>query len=264
MLRVTAMAVMLTVAGCTAAFGQQFRIIPREKLDSLANPVAAADSPLRFAQTKIDAGTIGEDDAPSEYRFTWHNDGREPLVITEVRTGCGCAVAKYDRKPVMPDGEGTITVTYHPKGHPGYFLRKIVVYTQGGNQPSAVLELSGNVTPSARPTHEYPHAMGALRLKQTEVRMDAAQRTVERIAVMNAGDTPLRITADSRLLPECLTVRCLPETIPAGGFADIEIAFEPQKVNGMMPRQIPVIIEGVQLAPSKRTIYVRFDNDIER
>ena len=43
---------------------------------------------------------------------------------------CGCAAATYGRQPVRAGGEGTVTVTYHPKGHPGSFDRRIFVYTQ--------------------------------------------------------------------------------------------------------------------------------------
>lgn len=248
-------AVMLAVP----ASGQPFRIVPREKLDSLANPVAAADSPMRFERTKIDAGTIGEDDAPSKYTFLWHNDGDEPLVVTEVRTGCGCAVAEYDRRPVKAGEDGAITVTYHPKGHPGYFLRKISVYTQRSKMPSAVLELSGRVVPSVRPVHNYPHAMGSLLLKQMQVRIDRSQRSIESIEVLNGGDEPLQITVESRLLPEYVTVKCLPERLEAGATGDIEISFDPSKVRGALPDRVPVILNGVNLPPSRRTIYVNFE-----
>lgn len=262
MLRRATIAMLLAAMTAIApASAQQFKIIPREKLDSLANPVAAADSPMRFERSAIDAGTINEDDAPSRYRFHWHNDGSEPLVVTEVRTGCGCAAADYDRRAVGPGEEGVITITYHPKGHPGRFRRKITVHTQSTGRPAAVLELTGEVIPSVLPTHNYPHVMGSLRLKRTEVAMESTERrVVESIEVLNAGEKPLRITADSRLLPEYLAVRSNPETIEAGMRADIEISFDPTKVRARIPERIPVILEGTDdLPPSRRTIYVNFN-----
>lgn len=241
------------------AFGQSIRTISKEVLDSLANPVAMADSPMRFEQTKTDIGTIGEDDAPSTYEFHWHNDGREPLVITEVKTGCGCAVAGYDRRPVKSGEEGVISITYHPKGHAGFFNRKIQVFTQLSSKPSAVLELSGRVSPSARPVHNYPHAIGELRLKQMQVRMDGSQRCVESIEVLNAGDKPLHVAAERKLLPDYLNVECRPATIAAAETADIEISFDPTRVKGHLPERVPVILDGSELPPSRRTIYVIFE-----
>lgn len=250
--------------GVNPILGQSFRIIPKERLDSIANPVAASDSPMRFEQTRIDAGTISEDDAPSQYRFVWHNEGSEPLVITEVRTGCGCAVATYDHRPVKSGEKGTITVTYNPKGHPGRFQRKIVVSTQL-LKASAVLELTGDVIPSSRPVHDYHNAIGSLRLKQLEVRMSGRDRAIESIEVMNAGEKPMRIEADAQMLPQYLRVVCVPETIEAGARADIEIHFDPSKVKGTIPRQIPVILNGIgNLPPSRRTIHINFEQETER
>lgn len=243
----------------TPAFGQSFRIIPKAALDSLAHPVAASDSPMRFEQTTIHAGTLNEEDAPATYTFDWTNVGDEPVVITEVRTGCGCVKAMYDFDPVKPGAAGTIAVTYYPKGHPGNFQRKIQVYTQAGKLPAALLTLTGTVTPSAVPVHDYPHAMGPLRLKQKSVRIPATTRSIERIEMLNAGEAPLRLTVRGELLPDCLTVRFDPATIPAGTTADLEIGFDPEKVRNPLPKRLPILVEGLALPPGQRTIYVDFE-----
>ena len=260
MLRCALVWILLT--GGTAAFGQSFRIIPREVLDSLAHPVAETDSPVHFEVDRIDLGTIDEEDAPKSVRFCWRNVGNVPVVITRVQTGCGCAVATYDRRPVQPEGEGTITITYHPKGHPGPFERKILVYAQPAEAGiAAVLTLTGQVTPSAKPTHDYPYAMGALRLKQQQVRMRGTVRSVERIEVLNAGEAPLHVTADRRLLPDCITVRCEPETLEAGAVGDIEIGFDPERLRTALPKRVPIVLEGIALPPSRRTLYLQFDEE---
>ena len=242
-------------------FGQEYRILPREQLDSVANPVAAADSPMRFECTRIDVGTIGEEDAPSEYRYRWRNAGEEPVVITAVQTGCGCAVARYDKRPVNPGETATIAVVFHPKGHPGWFSRKIAVYTQQARRPQAVLELTGRVEPAQMPVHAYRYAFGPLRLKQTQVRLDAARRGAERIEVLNAGDRALRIAADTAVLPRYLRVVCDPEVIPPGAKADIEIGFDPAEVEAELPEQIPVLLNGIALPPEQRTVTVRFGEE---
>lgn len=65
-----------------------------------------------------------------------------------------------------------MTVTYHPKGHPGSFDRRIFVYTQlSDKMPTAILHLTGTVIASERTDGDYPYAMGALRLKQQSVRL---------------------------------------------------------------------------------------------
>lgn len=237
----------------------QERPVSKALLDSIANPATAkgADA-MRFEKAHIDAGRIGEDDAPSEYIYRWHNEGDKPLVISRVQTTCGCASPSYGKEPVRPGGEGSVTITYHPKGHPGSFQRKIFVFTQlSDKQPTAVLELTGHVSGSIMPTGDYPYAMGGLLLKQQRVRISGNRLQTERIECLNASGKPLRIRADDRLLPAYVAFACDPQTIQPGKTADLVIRFDPAKAPEALPTQIPILLEGVDLPPSQRTIRIR-------
>ncbi len=237
----------------------QMRVISEELLDSLNNPpTVTSGSVMYFYEKHIDTGRIGEDDAPSSYTFRWRNVGNRPLVVTRVQTTCGCTVAEHDRQPVQQGGSGTVRVTYHPKGHPGSFQRKIFVYTQLSDKlPTAVLELTGQVEPSVMPTSAYPYAMGDLLLKQQSVRIGGQRLQTERIECLNAGSKPLRITADSHFLPSYIAFECEPATFGPGTTADLVIRFDPAKAPETLPEQVPVILEGVDAPPSRRTIRVR-------
>ena len=250
----------LGLPGALPLAAQPYRIIPRSQLDSLAHPAVAADAPLRFEALRIDIGTVSEDDTPSAHVFRWTNTGGEPLGLLEVSTGCNCLTAAFDRTPVPPGETGTVTLQWHPKGHPGPFQRKALVYAASDSRPVAVLELSGVVTPSLRPTHDYPQVLGPLRLKRTQVRMSGTERCIERIEVMNAGDRPLRLSADERLLPDGIVLECLPETLPAGETGDIEIRFDPARMKRPLPERLPLLLRG--LPPGQNMIYVVF-NDLE-
>lgn len=231
----------------------------RERLDSLLHPATApGGSAMRFDRTQIDAGRIGEDDTPPSYTYRWRNAGDRPLVITRIRTTCGCAVPSWSREPVRPGGEGTVTVTYRPKRHPGSFQRKIFVFTQLSDKlPTAVLELTGHVTPSVLPTADYPYGMGPLLLKQVTIGIGGRQLQSERIECLNAGDEPLRITADRRLLPAWLRFETEPAVIEPGKTGDLVIRFDPGQAPRQLPAQQPVILEGLDLTPGQRTIRIR-------
>lgn len=243
----------------TPLYGQ-FRIIPRERLDSLAHPATAEGcEAMTFERTKIDAGTLGEDDAPSTYAFRWRNTGESPLVVTRVQTTCGCAAAAYDKRPVLTNGTGEIKVTYRPKGHPGSFVRKIYVFTQLSDvQPTAILVLSGHVTPSVLPTADYPYGAGALLLRRQEVRIAGKCVQTERIECLNAGDKPLHVTVDYRLLPGYIAFSCEPEVLEPGAAGDLVIRFNPTSAPEQLPRQLPLLLEGVGTPPGQRTIRIRF------
>ena len=251
----------LCAAPAAAPLRAQVPPVPQALRDSVANPPKAQGSgAMRFLETHIDAGRIGEDDLPPSYTFRWTNDGDAPLVITRVETTCGCAVPSFDRQPVLRGGEGSVTVTYHPKRHPGNFHRRIFVFTQlSAQRPTAILDLTGHVTPSsALPAADYPYAMNGLRLKQREVRMDGTQRRTERIACLNAGRQPLRISADSLLLPPYVRFECEAATLEPGATCDLIFRFDPAKAPERLPEQVPVILRGLGLPPVQSTVRILF------
>lgn len=150
--------VVTAIVAATPARGQ-FRIIPRERLDSLAHPAMANGAhAMRFDRIRIETGPIGEDDGPKSYDFEWQNVGNKPLVITRVTTTCGCAAPSWDKQPVKPGEKARITVTYHPKGHPGSFVRKIFLFTQlAENAPRPFS--NSQVRSFLRPAHPTPIPM---------------------------------------------------------------------------------------------------------
>ena len=235
----------------------QFHIVPRERLDSMAQPALAHGAQaMRFDRTRIETGAIGEDDGPQRFVFTWRNTGDKPLVITRVKTTCGCAVPTCGKRPVKPGETDSVTVTYHPKGHPGRFVRKIFIFTQlAENAPTAILELAGEVIPSARPTYAYPHARGNLLLKQEEIRFDATERQVETIECLNGGNDTLRVRIDTRILPPCVRARFAPEALPPGGVGELTVRFDPAA--GKAPGCIPLFLRGLGLQPGQSTVMVR-------
>ena len=252
-----------TVLLTAAPVQGQIRTVSRALLDSLANPgLAPGSKAMAFERTRIDTGEIDEDGGPKSYTFQWRNTGDEPLVITHVKSTCGCAVATYDRQPVNPGQDGNVVVTYHPKGHPGHFLRKIFLFTQlAANAPTAILELSGQVIPSTRPTYAYPYAKGSLLFKQQEIHFDGTELRTERIECLNAGDATLRVKVDKQLLPPCIEAEFLPEELKAGELGELTVRFEPSA--GRAPQRVPLILQGLGLSPGQSSITIRIqpDND---
>lgn len=235
-------AALMLVAGVPAQ--AQWHTVSRSRLDSLANPpMAEGREAMAFERTTVTAEPIEENGGAKSYTFSWRNEGRTPLVITRVRSTCGCAVAAYDREPVAAGAKGTVTVTYHPKGHPGAFRQRIFLYTQlDDTRPTAILTLAGEVIPSTRPTYAYPHAKGSLLLKHDEVAFAASRRGVESIECLNGGDDTLHISVDTLLLPPCVRAEFVPAVLAPGGVGELTVRFDPSA--GRAPRHLPVMLRG--------------------
>lgn len=74
-----------------------------------------------------------------DHTFRLENHSSRPVSIREVRTDCGCLVAKDHVKEVAAGGSADLTVTISVFGPPGPFRKSIVVREEGG--PDAVLTL---------------------------------------------------------------------------------------------------------------------------
>jgi hypothetical protein len=76
-----------------------------------------------------DFGDIEQDvDVVHEFRFV--NETEEPLLIDNVRMGCGCTTSDWSAVPVAPDSTGVLKVTYDARND-GYFRKYVKVYFNG-------------------------------------------------------------------------------------------------------------------------------------
>lgn len=85
-------------------------------------------------------------------RFSWKeeqereirifNTGKIPLVINEVITSCGCTTVDYTKKPVHPDEDVVLKISYKAE-HPEYFDKILTVYCNAENAPFK-LRVTGN------------------------------------------------------------------------------------------------------------------------
>lgn len=260
------MALCATVAVATAE--AQIRLIPQSKIDSVRS-VATTDVGMRFESgTTVDFGEIAEDGGLWRGSVEWQNGSDKTLTITRVTTSCGCLSAKYDRATVAVGERGELRLTYDPRGHAGEVAQRIFVYTdRSDGRPAAVLTVRGRVRAAADPSGNYPHARGALLLRQTWVRFSGEGEQTERIACMNSGTKPLKITVDTLLTSRELTVRTEPEVLESGAVGDLVITYtptakQPAKQSSALRVWRPrLFLSGVNVAPRERAIEVFMASD---
>lgn len=249
------LAVSIILLAGTPAFSQ-LRILPREKIESVANPRLSRDSAaLTFDTRHIVAEPMNEDDAPKTFVYRFTNAGKEPLVIKRLVSSCSCAAAVAVKTEIGPGESSQIRVTYNPKGHPGRFERKIFVYTEGEDDPAAILRLSVDVSNGTDMSREWPVQMGPIRLRRQEVTFAEGVKAAEKMRFVNLSGKPLTLSCEEAFLPECLSFRTDPVTVPAGEEGQIVISYDPS-VSGSR-ETMKVILKGLGLPPSKATISVR-------
>ncbi len=60
------------------------------------------------------------------------NSGTEPLVITSVRSSCGCTAVEYEKRPIGVGERGDFSFRFDSRGMWGTQLKLVEVESSGG------------------------------------------------------------------------------------------------------------------------------------
>jgi hypothetical protein len=92
---------------------------------------------IDVAETKFDFGTINEGD---KVRHTWivKNIGKEPLVISNVQTSCGCTAPSFNKEPILPGKEGEVTLEFNSAGKEGAVQKNALIIANADNSPFSI------------------------------------------------------------------------------------------------------------------------------
>ncbi|WP_299368166.1 DUF1573 domain-containing protein [Winogradskyella sp.] len=97
---------------------------------------------IEFKTTVIDYGTIEKgSDGVRTFEFT--NTGNAPLVISNVKSTCGCTVPKKPEGPIMPGETGEIEVKYDTNRV--NYIRKTITVTSNAETEMVALKIKGRV-----------------------------------------------------------------------------------------------------------------------
>lgn len=93
----------------------------------------ADDQDLVFNHTTHNCGTLLQH-APCEFKFEYKNLGKEPVIIIDVSKSCNCMDVSWEKRPILPNESGYITVKYDTS-HEGFFSKILFVCLNGKRAP---------------------------------------------------------------------------------------------------------------------------------
>ena len=118
-----------------------FSINAQEKI--VTEPIQDVNAPaFEFETEVIDYGKI-DLNANGVRVFKFTNVGKSPLVISFIKSSCGCTVPKKPTEPIMPGETGEIEVVY-ATNRPGGFSKTITV-NSNASEPVKQLRIKGIV-----------------------------------------------------------------------------------------------------------------------
>ncbi len=121
---------------------------PKAKVVETANtaapekdqPTAKEDkafAAFSFEETEHYFGEIKQGDIV-KHTFNFTNIGDAPLLITDIKTTCGCTTPNYTREPVAPGESGEIEVQFNSAGKSGLQNKVITIYANTKQQRETI------------------------------------------------------------------------------------------------------------------------------
>jgi hypothetical protein len=96
-------------------------------------PLDPSNGPIiTFAEDRYDFGEI-EQGAVVEHVFTFENTGNVPLVLTDVKTTCGCTAPEWPREPIAPGASAELKVRFNSRGKIGVQNKTVTIYSNAQN-----------------------------------------------------------------------------------------------------------------------------------
>jgi hypothetical protein len=121
---------------------------PTQNPDNPNGPV------IQFPSLVHDYGTL-QKGADGNCEFTFTNTGKEPLVLSNVTTSCGCTVPSWNKEPILPGKTGVIKVNYTKTNIVGTISKQITVMSNAKNG-TIILSIKGQVVDTPSTTPEKP------------------------------------------------------------------------------------------------------------
>jgi hypothetical protein len=100
---------------------------------------------IEFKSDTVDYGTTTKEADNGLRTFEFTNTGDAPLIITDVKSTCGCTVPTKPKDPIAPGKTGKIDVKYNM--NPGPIRKTVTVQSNAVNVPggTVALKLKGEV-----------------------------------------------------------------------------------------------------------------------
>ncbi|MBT8256736.1 MAG: DUF1573 domain-containing protein [Bacteroidia bacterium] len=109
---------------------------------ALISFAANAQAKINFKVETIDYGKIEKgSDGVRSFEFT--NTGDAPLIISDVKSSCGCTVPEKPKDPVAPGASSVIKVKYDTN-RVGPIRKTVTVYSNA-TEPIKALKIKGEV-----------------------------------------------------------------------------------------------------------------------
>ena len=190
---------------------------------------------IRFDKKVHDFGDVMIAEGPVSCIFTFTNIGKDPSVIHNVISSCGCTTPEWTREPVRPGATGTIQATFSNDQGPYPFDKTLTVYVGVGRSSldrPVVLRLRGVSHEKKKDLDElFTVKIGSLGLRKTEVSIGYIDQGVVKSDQMQIANlSKSELTVETATVSPGLSVTVTPNPIPARSMARLSYSVNPAEM----------------------------------
>ena len=170
---------------------------------------------------------------PITAHFNIKNKASRKVIITDVKTSCGCTTAIAAEHEIGGGKESVIDATYDAK-QLGHFQKEIWIYEEGQNKPLELTLRGVVVTEIKDYSGSYPYTIGNIRTDRHTVEFDDVSRgtsPTQTIHILNTtGETIQPVIMH---LPEYMTAEVSPTRIAPDQGGEIRITLDTDKIRNL-------------------------------
>lgn len=174
--------------------------------------------------------------------FKVNNLGGTELVITKVRTSCGCTTALLSSPEIAPGSSSQIKVSFNPSGFKGKISHYIYIESNDPDEPLRKLTIMAIVEVPSKPA-----------MKRTKGSWDfglitEGERLTYILSVKNTGEQEL-VISKIRTSPHCTAKLLSANNIPPGKMGKIRISYDSTERKGAVSEYLYIDFS----EPSRKT-----------
>jgi hypothetical protein len=222
---------------------------------------------IHFFKSTHDFGSFNESEGIKEYKFTYTNKGKAPLIVQNVKASCGCTTPEWTKAPILPGKSGYVKVSFDPKNRPGNFNKSITI-TANGNPSTTILHIKGTVTERAKTLDDkYSSKMGNLMLKTKHLAMTKIYNTskkTEQLEMFNPTNKPIKVAFDK--VPSHILFSEKNLVIEPQSPKSINVTYDASKKGewGFVTDRVFLIVDGKRDSKNKLSISAEIVEDFSK
>jgi len=178
---------------------------------SILYPNAFSQPKLESSGQKFDFGLTTQN-STIIYSFWLKSTGTDTVKISDIKTGCSCAVSLLESDKIAPGDSAQLTISWNTEHATGPIKRFPRIYSNGSAKPLSI-SLKANVLLSL--DSAFAGSIWPFKFEMSRIR-DMSIDSLE-FRIINATDQVFYPEIVSELPVECIIF--LPETVPAKGSA---------------------------------------------